>query len=122
MSERRTRAGIFPSSVPQARPRAACGLLVWIAAPPTADAVRSLCGPLGRYVRRSGARLVICDAGALAADVPTLDALTRLHLTGRRLGCRIRIRDASEGLLELATYVGLDTVLAFERSAGEAWR
>jgi hypothetical protein len=82
--------------------------------------VRTLCGPVAKYVASSGARLVICEAGALPAEVATIDALARLHLTGRRLGCRIRIRDASEALVELATFVGLDGVLLFQPSGVEA--
>jgi hypothetical protein len=86
-------------------------LLLWTTDPATAEAARALCAPVDAYVRRSGARLVICDARALAADLPTLDALARLHLTGERVGCRITIRDASDALVELAGFVGLDGVL-----------
>lgn len=121
MSDAPTLAGIFPSPVPQSRPRSACGLLVWTTDPATAEAVRDLCAPVAAYVRRSGARLVICDARALAADLQVLDALARLCLTGQQVGCRIRIRDASEALVELACWLGLDRVL-FEPSAFEAER
>ena len=121
MGDGRELAGIFPSPAPQARPRSACGLLLWTTDPATAEAVRDLCGPVAAYVRRSGARLVVCDARALAADVQTIDALARLHLTGKRVGCRITIRDAPDALVELAGCLGLDRVL-FQPSVVEAGR
>jgi hypothetical protein len=115
MSDGRSLPGV-PRLLPEASLGSACGLVPWVARPPTADAVRSLCGPVESYIARSGARLVICDARSLAADVPTLDALARLHLTGSRLGCRIRIRGASEALIELAAFLAFDRVLAFQPS------
>jgi hypothetical protein len=119
MSDGQSLPGIFPRPLPEARPRTMCGLVLWVARPPTADAVRGLCGPVARYVARSGARLVVCDARSLAADVPTLDALARLRLTGTRLGCRIGIRGASKALVELAEFLALDRVLGFEPSGVE---
>jgi len=49
------------------------------------------------------------------ADVVTVDALARLQLEANRLGCRMRLRDASAELLELVAFMGLADVLPVER-------
>ena len=67
-----------------------------------------LCEYAGALVEGSEARHVICDVGALVdPDVATIDALARLQLTVRRLGCRIRVRHACEELRDLLTLTGL---------------
>jgi hypothetical protein len=64
----------------------------------------------------AGATLVECDVGALATrDVRAVDALARLQLTARRLGCRLRLRRAPVDLLQLLGCLGLaDAVLGVE--------
>ena len=57
---------------------------------------------------------IVVDAGALAADVGTLDALARLQLNAQRLGRSIRLRDASTELRRLIEFSGLDEVLRVE--------
>jgi hypothetical protein len=54
------------------------------------------------------------DASAFAPDVATVDALARLHLAARRAGRRLRLRQASEELVELITFCGLGEVLGVE--------
>jgi hypothetical protein len=120
MADARFTAGMFPSPDTHARPGWACGLFVWVAEPRTAEAVRDLCGPVASYVRRSGTSVVVCRARALGADVATLDALARLHLTGARAGFLLRISDASDGLRGLAAFLGFDVVLRFLPSDVEA--
>jgi ABC-type transporter Mla MlaB component len=41
----------------------------------------------------------------------TVDALARLQLAAGRLGCTVRLRNASPGLRELVALMGLDDVL-----------
>ena len=54
------------------------------------------------------ADVVVFDVGALVdPDAVTVDALARLALTVRRLGCEIRLRHASVELHELLSFVGL---------------
>ena len=122
MESRQSVAGrIFPAPDTHARPGWACGLFVWVAEPRTADAVRELCAPVACYVARSGTSIVVCDARWLRDDVSTIDALARLALTGTRVGFRLRIRDAADGLRGLASFLGLEEALRFDPSGVEAW-
>jgi hypothetical protein len=59
---------------------------------------------------------IVCDVGALAADVVVVDTLARLQLAARRLGLEIRLRHASIELQELLAFVGLRDVLRVETS------
>lgn len=54
---------------------------------------------------------VDCDVGALNPDAVTVEALARLQLTARRLGRRVRFKDASPELQRLLCLLGLDEVL-----------
>jgi len=60
----------------------------------------------------SGATLALCDVSGVRADAITLDALARVRLAARRHGCRLRLRGASNDLVELLTYTGFDEVVA----------
>ncbi|MFI1398993.1 STAS domain-containing protein [Streptomyces sp. NPDC020681] len=54
---------------------------------------------------------VICDVGGLSRpDLAAVDALARLQLTARRLGCRISLRGADAELRALLELVGLAEV------------
>jgi ABC-type transporter Mla MlaB component len=55
---------------------------------------------------------VVCDVGALAdPDAVTVDALARLQLTARRLGCRVQLRHACGELQDLLSLMGLGDVV-----------
>jgi anti-anti-sigma regulatory factor len=65
-----------------------------------------------RTLAGSGARSVVCDVGALVRpDAATVDALARLQLAARRLGCSLRFRRASAELQELLAFMGLAEVV-----------
>jgi len=66
-----------------------------------------VCGRL----QGSGAQLVVCDVGAVAADAVAVDALARLKLAAQRNGCQVRMLGASEELSELVAFMGLEDVL-----------
>lgn len=73
-----------------------------------ADAPR-LCGELTALLDGAapGAAAVV-DADALVRpDLAAVDALARLHLTARRLGHPLTVRNARPGLRALLTLVGL---------------
>jgi STAS domain len=73
--------------------------------------VRGLCERLRRHMGSSG-DLALCDVGAIVEpDMETVDALARLQLTARRLGCRIRLRGACGELLDLLVLSGLEDVV-----------
>ncbi len=70
--------------------------------------VPRLCATLRALLAGSDAELVVCDVRALVdPDASAVDALARLQLTARRLGCRIRLRHASSELRELIAFMGL---------------
>jgi hypothetical protein len=64
---------------------------------------------------------VLCDVSAVTEpDAVTIDALARLQLTARSLGCRLWFAHACGELQELLTIVGLcDALPVIERSGLE---
>jgi len=56
--------------------------------------------------------VALCDVSGVGVDAVTVDALARLQLAARRLGCRVRLRNASTELAELIAFMGLSDVLA----------
>ena len=71
-----------------------------------------LCDRVCTLFERSAARVALCDVTGVPADAVTVDALARLQLAARRHACRVRLRNASEELLDLVAYLGLEDVLA----------
>lgn len=65
-----------------------------------------VCGLLG-----ARGSVVACDVHGVEPDAVTVDALARLQLAARRRGCEVRLRHASEPLLELVELMGLSHVL-----------
>jgi ABC-type transporter Mla MlaB component len=63
-------------------------------------------------LRGSGAQLVVCDVGGVAADAVAVDALARLQLAAQRNGCQVRMLGASAELRELVALIGLGDVLS----------
>jgi hypothetical protein len=60
----------------------------------------------------NAARVVVCDVGMITGpDIGTVDALARFALGARRLGCEVRLAQASPRLLELIDLAGLSYVL-----------
>jgi len=68
------------------------------------DRVRSL-------LNRSGASVVLCNVTDVSPDAVTVEALARLQLAAGRHGCQVRLRHASDELLELVDFMGLTDVL-----------
>jgi ABC-type transporter Mla MlaB component len=76
--------------------------------------VAAACARLRTIAAGGHAGVVACDVGGLVADVVALEALARLQLTARRLGCRLRLRHASPDLQALVDLCGLADVLPRE--------
>ena len=76
--------------------------------------VPTACAGLRALVGASDADVVVCDVGALAADLVAIETLARLRLTARRLGCGLRLRGASRALEQLLAFCGLCDVLPVE--------
>ena len=66
-----------------------------------------VCGLLGG----SGARVAFCDVRGIPPDAVTVDALARPQLAARRAGCQVRLRNPSDELRELVSFMGLADVL-----------
>src|SRR4051812_34674793 len=95
---------------PASPPEPSTGLLV-VAAPIRDGDVAVLCERLRTVLATSDAEVVVCDVGALPANVRTIEALARLQLTARRLGRRIRLQRASPELEQLLAFAGLADVV-----------
>ncbi len=79
-----------------------------------------LCSRIRSELEGTGAEVALCDVHTIpAVDAVTVDALARLQLLARRLGCQVRLRNASDELLELVAFMGLANVLAESRSGDE---
>jgi ABC-type transporter Mla MlaB component len=62
-------------------------------------------------LHESGATTAFCDVTGVEPDAVTVDALARLQVAAARLGCRVRLRNASPALCELVAFMGLRDVL-----------
>ena len=74
-----------------------------------------LCDRVCALLTREPASVALCDVAGVPADAVTVDALARLQLAARRLGCEVRLRNASDELLALVELMGLSNVLAERR-------
>jgi ABC-type transporter Mla MlaB component len=61
---------------------------------------------------RCSAGVALCDVQGVEPDAVTVDALCRLQLAARRHCVEVRLRHASDELLELVAFMGLTRVLA----------
>jgi ABC-type transporter Mla MlaB component len=76
------------------------------------SAVGSWCTRLRSMIEQSRADLVACDLSAMrGCDLVAIDVLARLGLTARRLGCALELWGASDALVELIAFVGLEQCL-----------
>jgi ABC-type transporter Mla MlaB component len=91
---------------------------------PTACTIR---GPLARSdlgglaarlrtaIGASRAQVAVCDLDTgVAVDLVAVEALARLQLQARRLGCSVRLGSSPSGLVELLELLGLDAVLGVD--------
>jgi hypothetical protein len=76
--------------------------------------VAAACARLRALTEGGEVRLVACDVSALAAELAAVDALARLALLARRLGCPLRVRRASPQLRDLVELCGLTERLGVE--------
>ncbi len=90
------------------RDASACAIVIEIVGPVDRADVPALCARVRLALDASDAGLVVCDVAALTdPDCVAVDALARLQLTVRRLGCRLRLRGVSPELQALLCFVGL---------------
>ena len=77
-----------------------------------------VCERLRALVGACDPDVVVCDVRGLEADVVAVEALARLRLTARRLGCGLRLRGASRALEQAVAFCGLCDVLPLEGGLG----
>jgi ABC-type transporter Mla MlaB component len=70
-----------------------------------------LCDLVCALLSESGSSTVLCDVQGVEPDAVTVDALARLQLAARRRRCQVRLRNASDELVELVAFMGLSDVL-----------
>ncbi len=70
-----------------------------------------LCVRVCALLERTAAGVALCDVSGIVSDAVTVDALARLQLAARRHGCQVRLRRASNELLDLLAFMGLRDVL-----------
>lgn len=105
-------AAADPSPVAPAAPVPREPDTLTIAAPRGHGDLAGLCDRVGALLAAADGGSVVCDLGALtAADLATVHALARLHLTARRFGGTVRVTEVSEELHELLALVGLCDVV-----------
>ena len=74
--------------------------------------VHGLCARLCASLVTAPAEVALCDVDELVEpDLLTIDALARLQLVARRMGCAVRLRAAPRGLYGLLALVGLGDVI-----------
>jgi ABC-type transporter Mla MlaB component len=71
-----------------------------------------LCDRVCALLEGSRSPVAFCDVRGVDADAVTVDALARLQLAAQRHRCEVRLRHASNDLLELVAFMGLRDVLA----------
>jgi ABC-type transporter Mla MlaB component len=70
-----------------------------------------LCERVCALLQMSGADVAVCDVHGVEPDAVAADALARLQVAAGRRGCQVRLRGASNELLELLHFMGLRDVL-----------
>ena len=67
---------------------------------------------------RAETRRFVCDVGAIGEpDAVVIEALARVQLTARRLGCELRLVHASPQLRLLVAFMGLSGVLPCDQGS-----
>ena len=70
-----------------------------------------LCDRVCALLQRARPEVAYCEVDGVEPDAVTVDALARLQVAAGRLGCTVRLRNASHGLRELVALMGLCDVL-----------
>ena len=70
-----------------------------------------LCDRVCAMLTENGPCVVRCRVDDVPPDAVTVEALAKLQLAARRHDCQVRLRGASDELLELVDFMGLRDVL-----------
>jgi ABC-type transporter Mla MlaB component len=86
--------------------------VLFVSGPVASPEFSELCSRVRASLEGSDADVVVCDVGGLVdPDAVAVEALARLQLTARRLGCRIVLLHACGELRDLIDFMGLDGVV-----------
>jgi hypothetical protein len=85
-----------------------------VAAPIARADVPALCRNVAALLEAAGADVALCDVASLPADAVAVDALARIQLAVRRMGCRLVLRHPADELCDLLAFVGLAAPLGIE--------
>lgn len=78
--------------------------------------IPALCERARAQVEHDRCGLIVCDVnGVVDPDAVVVDALARIQLTVRRLGCMLHLRGADAELRDLLEFVGLSDVVGRAR-------
>ena len=94
------------AAMPKPRP-----IVFAIDGPIAREDLPGLCDRVCTLFREARPSVAYCEVNGVAPDAVTVDALARLQLAARRAGCQVRLRNASDELLELVAFMGLADVL-----------
>ena len=86
-------------------------LALAIRGPITRADLPGLCDRVCALLESTAAGVALCDVRGIDPDAVTVDALARLQLAAKRHACQVRLRGASDELLELLGFMGLRDVL-----------
>ena len=96
-------------------PRSPPERVVVIEAPISRTAIPGLCRRVGSALPAGGGP-VICDVADAAPDLVLVEAVLRMCLVSKRLGCGMRLRGAAPELLGLLDLCGLSDLVPVEGS------
>ncbi|MET9022363.1 STAS domain-containing protein [Actinopolymorpha sp. NPDC004070] len=98
--------------MPDSAAGGAGALVVFLEGPIGRSEIPDLCARFEELLGEGPGRRVICDvAGLTECDAVAVEALARLQLTARRLGCHLWLRHAGCELRQLIALVGLADVV-----------
>ena len=101
------------------RAMGSAGAILILRDPITREGLEALCEGTRALLKGSDVDLLVCDIGVLTdPDAVAIDALARLQLTARRLGRRIRFRDACGEVQRLVGFMGLEDILSLGSVSG----
>ena len=75
------------------------------------DDLPGLCARVCRLLEREAPTVAFCNVVGVDSDAVAVDALARLQHAAGQHGCSVRLRDASDELLDLVAFMGLEDVL-----------
>ena len=82
-----------------------------IAGPISREDLPGLCDRVCALFGSTRAAIAECDVSTVEPDAVTVEALARLQLAARRHGWCVQLRRASDELVELIAFMGLEDVV-----------